>query len=144
MDNIRGKSNVETAELSQPLVVGAEPCKVPCASFTSTFGHGTQPSGLILLSDALWHRSQIFRVDPATVIVEGGQGTVLPIRINVLLIRINGDSMERFCSTNVGVKDNGIIGEGSTSHSHPINPGYQQHKTCNGYFHLADGVTVPW
>lgn len=84
-------------------MVGAENSKVRSASFAGTFRHGTQPGGLILLSDALWHRSQIFRVDPAIVIVSGGQGTAL-------IIRINGGGMERLCSTNVGVKDDGVIG----------------------------------
>ncbi len=84
-------------------MVGAKNSKVPGALFASTFRHGTQPGGLVLLSDALWHRSQIFRVDPAIAIVFGVQRTALPIGIN-------GGGMERFCSTNVGVKDDGVIG----------------------------------
>ena len=84
-------------------MVGADNSKVRGASFAGTFRHGTQPGRLILLSDALWHRSQIFRVDPAIVIVLRGQGTALTIRVN-------GGGIERFCSTNVGVKDNGVVG----------------------------------
>ena len=69
-----------------------------------TFRHGTQPGRGILLSDALWHRSQILRVDLAIVIVLGGQGTALPIRSN-------GGGMERFYSTNIGVKYNRVVGK---------------------------------
>jgi hypothetical protein len=83
-------------------MVGADSYKFPGASFAGTFRHGTQPGGLILLSDALWHRSQILGVDPAVVSVLGGQNRILPTGIN-------GGGMERFRSPTVGVKDNEVI-----------------------------------
>jgi hypothetical protein len=83
-------------------VVGADDSKMRGASFAGTFRHGTQPDGLILLSDALWHRSQVFRIDPAIVIVLGGQDTSLPIRIDA-------GGIERFCSSHVSVKDTEVI-----------------------------------
>ena len=79
-------------------MLGADNSKVPGASFAGTFCHDTQPDGLNLLSNALWHRSQIFRVDPTIAIVLGGQSTVLPIRMN-------GGGMERFCNTNISVQN---------------------------------------
>ena len=66
------------------------PDKPVGASMASTFRHGIQPGGLVLLSDALGHRSQIFRVDPAIIILKGVQGPV---------------SIRR----NIGVKDDGVI-----------------------------------
>jgi len=80
-------------------VVDVKNSKVPGVLFASIFRYSTQPSGLVLLSDALWYRSQIFRVDLAIAIVFGVQYTALSIGIN-------SSGIERFCSTNIGVKDN--------------------------------------
>lgn len=85
-------------------MVSAENSKVPGASFASAFRHGTQPGGLVLLSDALWHRNQIFRIGPATVIVLGDQSRGLPIRDN-------GGGIERSCSTMLVSKMMELMGE---------------------------------
>jgi hypothetical protein len=50
---------------------------------------------MILLGYALWHGSQIFRVDPAVVVAVRGQGTVLPI----IIIVNNGGDIGRSCNT---------------------------------------------
>jgi hypothetical protein len=97
-DNIGGKSSAETTELSQPLVVGADDSKMRGASFAGTFGHGTQPDRLILLSDALWHRSQVFRINPTIAIILGGQDKALPVGIDA-------GGIEHLCSSYVSVKD---------------------------------------
>jgi hypothetical protein len=47
----------------------ANDSKVRSTSVASTFGHGAQPSGLILLSDALRHRHKILGVHPAAMIL---------------------------------------------------------------------------
>ncbi|KAF4990526.1 hypothetical protein FDECE_14335 [Fusarium decemcellulare] len=64
-DGVGGEPGAETGQLSQPLVVGADDPEVRRATQASTFGHGPQPSGLILLSDALRHRYQILGIHPA-------------------------------------------------------------------------------
>lgn len=126
-DNVGGECNAEAAELSQPLVVSADKSKVGGASFAGALIHGTQPGGLILLGDALWHRSQIFRVDPSIAVVLGQQDTVLPIILN-------GGGMDRLCGIDVGANDRWRLEE-ATFGIYPINP-RQQHKTRR-YFHLA-------
>jgi hypothetical protein len=69
-DNIRGKPGAQTTKLGFPLVMGTDYPKVSGALFVGTLCNGTQPGGVILLSDALGHRRQIFGVNPATTIFE--------------------------------------------------------------------------
>ena len=38
------------------------------ASMSSAFGHSTQPAGLVLLGDALWHRRKVLGVHPSSMI----------------------------------------------------------------------------
>jgi hypothetical protein len=114
-------------------MMSAKDSKVRGALFAGTFRHGTQPGGLILLSDALWHRSQVFRIDPATVIVLGGQGTATPIRIN-------GGGMEHFCRTHVGVKDNKVIGKEIPLAATPQTPAVNSTRHVLDIFIL---LTVP-
>ena len=130
-DNSWGKFDAETAELSQPLMAGTDNSKVRGASFAGTFRHGTQPGGLILLSDTLWHRSQVFRVDPAIVIPLGSQSTTIPSIIH-------SSCSEPFCRINVGSKINEYW-EGNTSRSNRVNSNRQQHKARAECFHLAEG-----
>jgi len=63
-----------------------------------TFGHSTQPGGLVLLSDALWHRGQVFWIYPTITIDLGSKGIVLPA------ININTGRVERSCCSKVSIK----------------------------------------
>ena len=72
-------------------MVGANNPKVPGASFAGAFRHGIQPDGLVLLSDALWHRRQVFRIDPAIVVACRVQDVAI-------LSGINAGGVERFYS----------------------------------------------
>jgi hypothetical protein len=69
------------------------------------------------LSDALWHRSQVFGIDPAVVIVLGGQDVAFPIRINAR-------GMERFCDSHVSVKDNKISKRETPVAATPYTPAF--------------------
>ena len=79
-------------------MVGTDNSKVLSASFAGASRHGTQPCGLILLINTLWHGWQVFGMDPAVAIVLRDQDTAL-------LTNIKTSGMERFCSSRVSVKD---------------------------------------
>lgn len=50
-------------------MVGADYAEVPGALVACATRQGFQPGPVILLSNALWHRWEIFRIDPTTAIV---------------------------------------------------------------------------
>lgn len=69
-------------------MVSANDSKVSGALSAGAFSHGTEPSGLILLSNTLWHGSQIFRINPTIAVVKG--------RYGVVFVMVNLSRMERF------------------------------------------------
>jgi hypothetical protein len=68
LDGGRGEFVTETAEFSEPLIVRAEN-EVISASMSGTSGHSTQPGSLVLLGNALWHRSKVLWVHPSFIIL---------------------------------------------------------------------------
>lgn len=78
-------------------MVGADDSEVRCTPLVSTFRHGAQPSGLILLGYALWHRDQVFRINPAVEVILDGRG--------IALIEIFAGIVEQFYRSSVGFDD---------------------------------------
>lgn len=90
-DNLRRKCGAEAIELCEPLVMGANDSEVSGALSAGASSHGAEPSGLVLLSNTVWHGSQIFRINPAIAVVKGCYSVLL-----VMMISLSGT--ERFCS----------------------------------------------
>ena len=86
-DNIGRELHAQTAELGQPLVMGADDAKVPSASFAGALRHCLQPGRLLLLGNALRHSGQIFGIDPAVAIFLADYYEVLPIIIEVEVMK---------------------------------------------------------
>jgi hypothetical protein len=75
--------------------------KVPGALFAGACCHGIQPSIWILLSNALWHRSQIFGVDPSAAVLFRHQD-----RID---IATDDTGVGRFCSCYVSGNSQSMV-----------------------------------
>jgi hypothetical protein len=76
-DNVRRKLGTKATELSEPLMMSTDHPKVSGTLSVCASGQGIQPCGLILLSDTLWHWSQILRVHPAIAVDQGSYGVAL-------------------------------------------------------------------